>query len=249
MSSHARLEQRSRKIIELSTGEEAIVATPSDYEVAYEVFRDTCQRTVVNLMRGFPSPARVRAWWDEDNPPPDGDFRNHQNTRNHWNTWNIGNQPQQDEEPMADIYQGNGHRGCLDPAGIAENHSRNDDSRIIPEDGISENGLDKPKSGDANGDIPGIPMIPGPALSENGVSRLTAEEVGTETRRAGSGPALALRAYLEKPNVQRLEYLTKAILLSKGMDPAGWESHADAVQVAASDPRNHPLNCECEECL
>jgi hypothetical protein len=46
---HAWLEQRNRKIMDLPGGEMAVVATPEDYEAAYHIFRDTCERSVVNL--------------------------------------------------------------------------------------------------------------------------------------------------------------------------------------------------------
>jgi hypothetical protein len=49
MFSHAWLEQRNREIIELSNGEKAVVATPTDYAAAYGVFKATCERSVVNL--------------------------------------------------------------------------------------------------------------------------------------------------------------------------------------------------------
>jgi len=49
MLTHAWLEQRSREVVMLSSGELAIVATPEDYEVAYTIFKATCERSVVNL--------------------------------------------------------------------------------------------------------------------------------------------------------------------------------------------------------
>jgi hypothetical protein len=49
MLAHAWLEQRNREIVELSNGERAIVATPEDYEAAYNIFEATCERSVVNL--------------------------------------------------------------------------------------------------------------------------------------------------------------------------------------------------------
>jgi hypothetical protein len=49
MFSHAWLEQRSREVIELPSGEKAIVATPTDFAAAYGVFKATCERSVVNL--------------------------------------------------------------------------------------------------------------------------------------------------------------------------------------------------------
>jgi hypothetical protein len=51
MCAHAWLEQRNRELIELPTGERAIVATPKDYGAAYEIFEATSTRTVVNLSK------------------------------------------------------------------------------------------------------------------------------------------------------------------------------------------------------
>jgi len=78
---------------------------------------------------------------------------------------------------------------------------------------------------------------------------LVLEAAGEQMRRAKSGPALALKAYLEKPGGQRLEWLAKAVLTALGRDTAGWEAHVAAVKAAAEDPTNHPLDCECEACL
>jgi hypothetical protein len=49
MLAHAWLEQRNREIFELTSGEQAIVATPEDYEAAYRIFAATCERSIVNL--------------------------------------------------------------------------------------------------------------------------------------------------------------------------------------------------------
>jgi hypothetical protein len=49
MLAHAWFEQRNRQIVELPSGERAIAATPDDYEAAYEIFKATCERSVVNL--------------------------------------------------------------------------------------------------------------------------------------------------------------------------------------------------------
>jgi hypothetical protein len=46
---HAWLEQRNRVVIGLSSGELAVAATPEDYEAAYNIFKATCERSVVNL--------------------------------------------------------------------------------------------------------------------------------------------------------------------------------------------------------
>src|SRR5215216_4549065 len=49
MLAHAWLEQRNRQIVELSAEERAVLATPEDYEAAYEIFKATCERSIVNL--------------------------------------------------------------------------------------------------------------------------------------------------------------------------------------------------------
>ena len=49
MLSHAWLEQRNRERVKLASEEQAIVATPEDYEAAYTIFKATCERSVVNL--------------------------------------------------------------------------------------------------------------------------------------------------------------------------------------------------------
>lgn len=49
MLAHAWLEQRNREVVELPSGERAIVAVPGDYEAAYNIFKATCERSVVNL--------------------------------------------------------------------------------------------------------------------------------------------------------------------------------------------------------
>lgn len=49
MLAHAWLEQRNREVMELPSGERAILATPEDYAVAYDVFKETCERSIVNL--------------------------------------------------------------------------------------------------------------------------------------------------------------------------------------------------------
>jgi hypothetical protein len=86
-------------------------------------------------------------------------------------------------------------------------------------------------------------------LAGRRVGTLSADVIGAATRRSKSGPALALGTYLEKPTEERLEWLTKAVLTSRGMDTEGWEQHAGAVREATSDPASHPLDCRCAECL
>jgi hypothetical protein len=49
MLTHAWLEQRNRTILELSTGENAVVVTAEDYRVAYDLFEKVATRSVINL--------------------------------------------------------------------------------------------------------------------------------------------------------------------------------------------------------
>jgi hypothetical protein len=49
MASHAWLEQRNRRLLDLGEGRVAIEAIPNDYEAAYRIFNKVCKRTVVNI--------------------------------------------------------------------------------------------------------------------------------------------------------------------------------------------------------
>jgi DNA primase len=49
MASHAWLEQRSRRLLNLGEGRVAIEAIPDDYAAAYRIFNEVCKRTVVNI--------------------------------------------------------------------------------------------------------------------------------------------------------------------------------------------------------
>lgn len=86
-------------------------------------------------------------------------------------------------------------------------------------------------------------------LAQGRAGTLSVEAVAEETCRSKSGPALALGTYLEKLTAERLEWLTRAVLESRGMNASDWKHHAEAVKEAASDSANHPLDCECEGCL
>jgi hypothetical protein len=74
---------------------------------------------------------------------------------------------------------------------------------------------------------------------------LSVDAIRANMRRAKSGPALALKTYLKKPNAQRLEWLVKAILTASEMGTEDWYDFVTAVKAAAEDPTNHPLDCEC----
>lgn len=87
------------------------------------------------------------------------------------------------------------------------------------------------------------------ARQGSGSSGLAIAEVGAETSRSESGPALALGTYLEKPTEERLKWLVCAVLTARGMGTDDWEPYATTVKAAAEDPDNHPLDCDCKECV
>src|SRR5215212_1539558 len=49
MATHAWLEQRNRRLLDLAEGKVAIEAIPDDYAAAYRIFNKVCKRTVVNI--------------------------------------------------------------------------------------------------------------------------------------------------------------------------------------------------------
>jgi hypothetical protein len=76
------------------------------------------------------------------------------------------------------------------------------------------------------------------------------EEVASEIRREGSGPALALQNYLAEPNSTRLGYVARAVLVARREDPGGElpQEYLAAVLGACHDPANHREGCRCEVC-
>ncbi len=63
---------------------------------------------------------------------------------------------------------------------------------------------------------------------------LGVEDVLAEMGRPGSGPAKALGTYLEKPNAERLGWLTKAVLRSLAINTDDWKRYAPVVEEAAT---------------
>ena len=49
MCAHAWLEQRNREITPLDNGERAVVTQAEDYEIAYGIFEQTCERSIENI--------------------------------------------------------------------------------------------------------------------------------------------------------------------------------------------------------
>ncbi len=80
-------------------------------------------------------------------------------------------------------------------------------------------------------------LRPQPANGRGDVGAISGGELGidaviTELVRPRSGPALALGTYREKPDEQRLEWLTKSVLRAMGMDVNNWKSHVHVVEAA-----------------
>ncbi len=318
MATHAWLEQRNRRLLELGEERVAVEATPDDYEAAYGIFNEVCKRTVVNLsgthrsilngvyklqednpdrdgfrqreiatagevslgavsnhktflvtsakllresedglalvegadpswwetgkmMEGLPTPAQVRSWWEDRDPdPPEGGER-----REPVNTEGEG-------VDKPDTYEGSGVHA---PDEHDVNTFREGSNGSSPTDGAREhvqdpftegvNAQNGASKGDTNGKGGGVHAFT-PSRGEPDPDDV--KKVIAEIGRSGSGPAKALANYLDKPNSERLKYLASAVLVARGEDSSGWQRIASAVKDAASDPANHPLDCECEVC-
>jgi hypothetical protein len=77
-------------------------------------------------------------------------------------------------------------------------------------------------------------------------ARLSIADVLEEMNRPDTGAAKNAELYRrgEITAENAVEWITKAVLVRRGMDAAGWERHAPAVEAALT----HPLDCDCEEC-
>jgi hypothetical protein len=133
-------------------------------------------------------------------------------------------------------------QGAVEPTG--EKEGREEQIRIIvpaslslKEDGTRDD--DERPLSDA--------LVPGQSAMLSDLADYKA--AGAQMRRSKSGPALALGTYLKRPDDERLKWLTKAVLTALGKDTSDWKVYASAVKAAAEDPRNHPPDCECGECV
>ena len=77
---------------------------------------------------------------------------------------------------------------------------------------------------------------------QKGNRALQVEDVLAEIGRTGSGPAKALGTYLEKPNTERLGWLTKAVLQSRTRGIDGWERFVPVVKEAATNAGDEPTD-------
>lgn len=300
MCSHAWLEQRYREVIELTSGEKAIVATPTDYEAAYHVFAATSQRTVVNLsdthrkilnalyelekddpdsggfsqrviaeqaeisqpavakhkafltmsvkliketdhglalvsgaepswwsgddlMRGFPSPEKVREWYEEDEPSDGPPLRNSRNLRNHSRSVKSLRSHDESEDGHSDL------------DGSVTESVQDRDHEPITEGPTSENGLGKANISKGDKVITPIMLITGVEEAEEDADAkhlplITVENALAEMNIANSGPAKAATVYGRGQT--RFEYLVKSVLNARGLAMDDWERHAPVVETA-----------------
>jgi hypothetical protein len=306
MCSHAWLEQRNREVIELASGERAIVATPDDYEAAYHVFATTSQRTVVNLsdthrrildalyeleqndpdsggfsqrviaehadisqpavakhkafltmsvkliretdhglalvsgaeaswwsgddlMRGFPSPEKVREWYEEVEPPDGQPPRNSRDRRNHRDHPESDNMLTPHDNP---------ENGRNDLAGPVAEGARDRDHDPITKHLTYENSLDKPNIEKEDKVITPITASTGMEGEENAADAkngshlplFTAEDALVEMNIANSGPAKTAAVYGRGQT--SFEYLVKAVLNARGLAMDDWERHIPVIEVA-----------------
>jgi hypothetical protein len=85
-----------------------------------------------------------------------------------------------------------------------------------------------------------------PGTSEDQHPIVTAAEVVSEFKRWSAGARKNLPHYLR--GKATLEVLTRSVL--NGLDKAQeeWQQAAQTVKEAAQNPKNHPLECDCEAC-
>jgi hypothetical protein len=86
-----------------------------------------------------------------------------------------------------------------------------------------------------------------PGTSESAARLVTTEEVVEEFGRWSAGARKNLPLYLG--GKVTLEVLVRSVLSGLGKDPEEWQRTAVTVEDAARDPKNHPFECDCGECL
>jgi hypothetical protein len=151
-----------------------------------------------DLTKGLPSPAKVRAWWDEQDPPPRGGGGESAKGADH-----ADHTANQSQNPHT--YAGNGDRLLTDQPPITNRQggadaegsgpSADHDREVIGTLPISENGVGKPKTGRddeaigviGSSGVVGNTEMNGHCLSDEQVReyrRLVAEDMMPEMARA-----------------------------------------------------------------
>ena len=305
MVTHAWLEQRNRRLLELLSGEEAIEATPDDYAAAYRIFNKVCKRTVINLsdthrkilnavwdlrqeerhregythreisrkaevalgtvsgnraflvtsakllketesgqltlvegaepswwqsgdmMQGLPTPAQVRAWWDDRDPPPET--------------------PDHADHADQDLENGSKPHTYGKSADHSE-HAHDGDQEVITEEVISTNGIPTQNMCDDEEVINAITSINGSADQEES-DPLTPN---SEVRRLLAAPPAWLATLLDRCREVPGRYLdstSNSIATAIYGSTAGWrevKSILEAYLVETQEERVRGLRKEQE---
>ena len=172
------------------------------------------------LMRGFPSPEKVRGWFDAGR-------------------LSTGPAPRDRREPRDRTGAGTGKDRCPEdrpdgPAAMLEGDLAPDPAPAISHP-ASRNGSGKPGTDGLGRAITPITGITAVQDRENGAGPessppLTAEDALAEMRIQGSRPAKVARACVRGQT--RLRYLVRAVLAARGLDADDWESHVRVVAIA-----------------
>ena len=174
------------------------------------------------LMRGFPSPEKVRGWFDAGRLSTGPAPRDRREPRDR-----TGAGASTDRRPED---RSDGSAAMLEEA-LAP------DPAPATSPPASKNGSGKPGTDARDTAITPITAITVVEDRENGVGLengslppLTAEDALAEMRIPGSGPARV--AYACARGQTRLRYLVRAVLVARGLDADDWERHVSVVAIA-----------------
>ena len=173
-------------------------------------------------MRGFPSPEKVRGWFDAGRLSTGPAPRDRREPRDR-----TGAGASTDRRPED---RSDGSAAMLEEA-LAP------DPAPATSPPASKNGSGKPGTDARDTAITPITAITVVEDRENGVGLengslppLTAEDALAEMRIPGSGPARV--AYACARGQTRLRYLVRAVLVARGLDADDWERHVSVVAIA-----------------
>jgi hypothetical protein len=128
-----------------------------------------------------------------------------------------------------------------------------------PKDGIDKpnnngslrftDGSHEPNEPGTNGEVHSVHSSLGSEPSEPSAepALIGVKDVVGEFNRRASGARKNLPLYLRGEIT--LEVLTRSVLYSLDKNPEAWRQTAALVEEAASDAKNHPVECECEWCV
>ena len=109
-------------------------------------------------------------------------------------------------------------------------------------------GSHEPNEPGTNGEVHSVHSSLGSEPSEPSAepALIDVKDVLGEFNRRASGARKNLPLYLRGEIT--LEVLTRSVLYSLDKNPEAWRQTAALVEEAASDAKNHPVECECEAC-